>query len=388
MAFVEPDSIPQSLFELESPDDLPESLRFRSDPLIKAAFKHSMTSEQRQEDFNNAAILTYHTYPQRDANRANLYLMWDLCAKYLLHVISLKDCFREEKKLNPKFTALSLYCSSQKLLPAISLGNRFLDDLADLIEVNTMALNTLPPEDQAIGLQGSLTSHRGQWLLRLGMDTLNNFTEALEWYERSHGHYLELSNQQEENKGELSLTIMIEMGLCLVWSGQPQTARELLSSALRQIESMNPYNCARAAGAHFGFGLVDRHNIDFESAEIHFLEAQNLWLKAGQMRTNPFDAGCMYRLGCVALDRGKVESAVRYLREAMTITQMRTHIMTAEHAKVLFKISEALEQEPQHGEEAQLMREEAERLLRLRSPNAVNPGSECTYDRLILTEWR
>ncbi len=148
-----------------------------------------------------------------------------------------------------------------------------------------MALNTLPPEDQAISLQGSLTSHRGQLLLRLGkpeegvqwlkksyeirshdipfspresawaannaatgIATLNNFTEALEWYERSRGHYLEWPNQQEENKGELSPTIMIEMGLCLVWSGQPQAAQELLSSALRQIESTNPYNWARAAG--------------------------------------------------------------------------------------------------------------------------------------------
>ncbi len=67
---------------------------------------------------------------------------------------------------------------------------------------------------------------------------------------------------------------------------------------------------------------------------------------------------------------------------------MRTHIMMAEHARVLFKLSEALEQEPRHGEEAQLMREEAERLLRLRDPNATNPGSECTYDSLILIEWR
>ncbi|PVH86783.1 NB-ARC and TPR domain protein [Cadophora sp. DSE1049] len=441
MAFVEPDSIPQALFEFESPDDVPESLRFCSDRLsfssaietlltlalvkrdrtsrtfslhrlVQAAFKHSMTSEQRQEAFNNAAILTYHTYPQKDANRANLYLMWDLCAKYLLHVISLKDCFREEKKLNPKFTALSLYCSLNNSCQRYLLEINSLDDLADLIEVNTMALNTLPPEDQAISLQGSLTPHRGQLLLRLGkpeegvqlleksyeirshnvpfspresawaannvatgMATLNDFTEALEWYERSRGHYLEWSNQQE-NKGELSPTIMIEMGLCLVYS------------ALRQIEYTNPYNWARAAGAHFGLGLVDRHNIDFESAETHFLEAQNLWLKGDQMRTNPFNAGCMYRLGCVAMDRGKVESAVRYLRDALTITQMRPHITMAEHARVLFKLSEALEQEPRHREEAQLMREEAERLLRLRSPNAVNPGSECTYDSLILIEWR
>ncbi|KAK0100616.1 hypothetical protein ONS95_007071 [Cadophora gregata] len=106
------------------------------------------------------------------------------------------------------------------------------------------------------------------------------------------------------------------------------------------------------------------------------------------MRTHPFNAGCLYRLGCVALDCGKVESAVRYLRDALAITQMRTHLMMAEHARVLFKLSEALEQELRHEEEAQALLEEAERLLRLRNPNAGNPGSEGTYDSLILIEWR
>jgi tetratricopeptide (TPR) repeat protein len=160
-----------------------------------------------------------------------------------------------------------------------------LDDLADLIEVNTMALNAMPPEEQSISLQGSLTSHRGQLLLRLGkpeegvkwlkksyeirsydvpfnpresawaannaatgIATLNNFAEALQWYSLARDHYLEWSNKQEENRGELSPTIMIEMGICLLWSGQPQQAKELLDGALVQIESTKPYNWARAAG--------------------------------------------------------------------------------------------------------------------------------------------
>ncbi|KUJ22180.1 uncharacterized protein LY89DRAFT_778484 [Mollisia scopiformis] len=387
MAFVEPDSIPQALFELDSPDDVPESLRFCSDlisfsgaietlltlalvkrdhtsttfslhRLVQAAFKHSMTSEQRQEAFNNAAILMYHTHPRRDANRANLYLMWDLCAKYLLHVISLKDCFREEKKFNPKFTALSLYCSLNNSCQRYLLEINSLDDLADLIEVNTMALNTLPPEDQAISLQGSLSSHRGQLLLRLGKPE-----EGVQWLKKSY----------EIRSHDVPFS--------------PRESAWAANNAATGMATLNNFTEALEC-AHFGLGLVDRHNIDFESAGTHFLEAQNLWLKGDQMRTNPFNAGCMYHLGCVALDRGKVESAVRHLRDALTITQMRTHIMMAEHARVLFKLSEALEQEPRHGEEAQLMREEAERLLRLRSPNEVNPGSECTYDSLILIDWR
>lgn len=106
-----------------------------------------------------------------------------MCAKYLLHVISLKECSREEKKLNPKFTAQSL--QPQQLLREVTTPPRqikkfslltyyrylleinSLDDLADLIEVNTMALNALPLKYQAIR-QSSITSHRGQLLLRLG----------------------------------------------------------------------------------------------------------------------------------------------------------------------------------------------------------------------------
>lgn len=48
----------------------------------------------------------------------------------------------------------------------------------------------------------------------------------------------------------------------------------------------------------------------FEAAEAHFMEAQNLWLKGDQLRTDPFNAACVYRLGCVALEQGKVEAAV------------------------------------------------------------------------------
>ena len=40
------------------------------------------------------------------------------------------------------------------------------------------------------------------------------------------------------------------------------------------------------------------------------MEAQNLWLKGDQMRSDPFNGACMYRLGCTALDRGQLEAAV------------------------------------------------------------------------------
>lgn len=40
------------------------------------------------------------------------------------------------------------------------------------------------------------------------------------------------------------------------------------------------------------------------------MQAQNLWTQGDQMRNDPFNAACMYRMGCVALDQGNVETSV------------------------------------------------------------------------------
>jgi tetratricopeptide (TPR) repeat protein len=157
-------------------------------------------------------------------------------------------------------------------------------ELEDLIEVNTMALSTLPQKDQTIGLQGSLTSHRGQLLIRLGnpiegvswlrksyeirahdvpfspresawaaenaangIATLNEFQEAIEWYERARDLWLQWSNQQASTKGIWPATIQKSMGMALAWSGQVQRAREVTMLAMEQIECTRPYNWAMAA---------------------------------------------------------------------------------------------------------------------------------------------
>jgi hypothetical protein len=62
--------------------------------------------------------------------------------------------------------------------------------------------------------------------------------------------------------------------------------------------------------------------------------------------------------------------------------------MVAEHMRVLFKLSEALEQEPRGGEEARKLRDQAEGLLRRRAPHAGDPGREGTYDSLVCISWR
>ena len=78
--------------------------------LVQTSFKYSMTREQRQQSFNDTTILVSLAFPRRDSASAQLYLRWTHCALYLEHVLSLKDCFREEIKASPAFTALKTYC--------------------------------------------------------------------------------------------------------------------------------------------------------------------------------------------------------------------------------------------------------------------------------------
>jgi hypothetical protein len=78
--------------------------------LVQTSYKHFMTPQQRQQAFDDASVLVSRAFPRRDSKSAHLYLVWDRCALYVQHVISLKACFREEKKLNPEFAALQTYC--------------------------------------------------------------------------------------------------------------------------------------------------------------------------------------------------------------------------------------------------------------------------------------
>lgn len=138
LCFMSPDSIPQVLFEVADRNQLPESLNFCSDPfvfsdtisklfclalvkknkntrtlslhrLVQTSFKFFMTPEQRQKSFNNASLLVSLAYPRRDSDSAVLYQKWKRCAMCLPHILSLKNCFLEEKKANPEFRVLQTY---------------------------------------------------------------------------------------------------------------------------------------------------------------------------------------------------------------------------------------------------------------------------------------
>ena len=62
--------------------------------------------------------------------------------------------------------------------------------------------------------------------------------------------------------------------------------------------------------------------------------------------------------------------------------------MPVEHARSLFKLSGALEQNVYDGDEASDLRDEAEIFLLRRDPQAVEFGEEHAYDRWVPNFWR
>ncbi|KID93400.1 NB-ARC and TPR domain protein, partial [Metarhizium majus ARSEF 297] len=199
LAFLSPDSIPQALFEPKDPTNFPDSLKFCKDSfdfsdeieslmtlalvkrnknqrtfsihrLVQKSFKHFMGSEDRQKSFNDATLLVSAAFPRKDAEFAQMYHSWKQCSLYLPHVLSLRDSYREEKEANPKFSALMLYCNLNNACQRYLIETNGYNDLLDLLEVNAMAIPTIPPQPWSIQieLEGDLASHRGQALARVG----------------------------------------------------------------------------------------------------------------------------------------------------------------------------------------------------------------------------
>ena len=158
------------------------------------------------------------------------------------------------------------------------------EQLLDLIEANEMAFASLPSNQQAVGLHGSLTSHKGQLLCRLGKPeegvkwlrksydirsldvpfnpresawaadnaasgfaTLNDFEEAMVWYDRARDHFREWTVDQGTLDAKQSPTLLRSRAEGLIWSGHSEEARHHVTQSLEQIESTKPYNWAAAA---------------------------------------------------------------------------------------------------------------------------------------------
>ncbi|KAF2790021.1 hypothetical protein K505DRAFT_365114 [Melanomma pulvis-pyrius CBS 109.77] len=173
MCFLSPDFIAHTLFKEHSPKRLPESLRFCADPflfkyeienlltlalikrdketrafsihqIVQTSFKYFMTPQQRQQSFNDAALLVAAAFPRKDSQNAQLYRFWNTCSLHLQHVLSLRDCFPEELRDNPMFLATKSYCELNNQCQRYLLEINGYNDLLELVKVNELAMKTMP----------------------------------------------------------------------------------------------------------------------------------------------------------------------------------------------------------------------------------------------------
>lgn len=157
-------------------------------------------------------------------------------------------------------------------------------ELEDLLEVDEMALKTVPIEEQTNDMPSSITSYKGQLYVRTGkaiegmkilkksydiragavpedvretawalenagngIATTNALDEAIIWLERSISTWLRWAETEGPEKGVYPAVLKKSYGMILVWAGQYEKARTVLEEGIQQIESTTPYNWAMAA---------------------------------------------------------------------------------------------------------------------------------------------
>ncbi|OBT61237.1 hypothetical protein VE03_09669 [Pseudogymnoascus sp. 23342-1-I1] len=454
VSFLMADNIPQSLFEFDSKSDLPEDLEFCSngfgfsnvvEPLLTFAlikrnrvtrvfsthrmvqkqFRYFLSPEQQQKAFDNAVALVYHAFPKQDDQKAQLYEQWVQCNYYLQHVLNLKDCFKEMRKLSKDFKASWKFCELLKECQRYAYEANALRDLEDLCEVNLIAVNTLDNEDQTADLIASILSHQANMYECIGKaekaielnkrgyemrlrevplkhgllagfesnlgynyNTANDHKTALLWFEKARDRWLAWTASQGKKPG-WPIHMKKNMARCLVYLHDLAGARDLLHISIAEFKNSELLNWAMLAYAYFVLGILERREGRSELAEANFMEAQNLWRKGDQTRLHPFNGGCLYKIGVVCLDQGKVEAAAKHLRDSIEVTKFHKTIMPVEHARSLFKLSEALLRNNYGSEdEAKELRGEAETYLKKRNPDAVAFGTEEAYDIHVPIFWR
>ncbi|KAF2811394.1 uncharacterized protein BDZ99DRAFT_507903 [Mytilinidion resinicola] len=454
-SFLVSENIPQLLFEIEEDNDLPEDLAFcvdefsfsdATEPLLTLAlikrdrdarvfschrmvqtqFRYYLPLEERQKAFDNAVALVYHAFPKQsdETNKNQFYQQWTQCNRCLQHVLSLKDNFKEERRLVKNFKAGPLFCELLKDCQRYLYEINALTDLEDVCEVNLQAVKTLDNEEQATDIAASTLSHQASMYestgkvqkaielntkgynmrlqenplkggllggfeqnLAYNYNTANDHETALTWFEKSRDTWIAW-NVKEGREADWPTVTKKNMARCLVHLGQYDKAQALLDISITEFKKEKALNWAMLAYTYFVLGILERRRNRPEAAEASFIEAQNLWFKGDQTRLHPFNAGCIYKTGVVCLDQGKVEAAVKHLRDSLEITKFHANVMPVEHARGLFKLSEALFQDSYDGEEAGELRDEAELYLLRRDPQAAQSGREEDYDQWVPIFWR
>ncbi|KAF2228145.1 hypothetical protein BDZ85DRAFT_12299 [Elsinoe ampelina] len=396
--------------------------------LVQSSYKHFMDQASRQRNFHTASALIHQVFPTQDRKAATLWLRWAECERYLQHVLALRDSFEQKWDDGFKMIASTEYCELSNMCQRYLIETNRYSELELLIETNFKAIGTLPKTEQSIALRANLASHKGQLRCRQGnyddglqwlknsyeirnesthgrrpenfawsasnvaeaCASMSRDKEALEWIERCRNHWKEWTSVNDLGSSLWPPNAKSSLAVILSWVDSSDTAREMLLESAEQFKAvpMEEFNWAASAYTSFALGRIARRDGDLIKAENYFNEAQNSWVLGDRSRTASFNGSCMYRLGCVALDQGKLEAAVKHLRDALVVTELRKSVLVGEHARVLFKLSEALDRMRGKGPEAARLRIQAEAMATKLRPSVGAARIEADFDALVGCMWR
>ncbi|KAG9250320.1 pfs domain-containing protein [Emericellopsis atlantica] len=448
VSFLMPDSIPHEVLGGEVHGDLPDDLVFclndvrlfqclgilsdlglikrdietgtlSTHRIVQTQFKYFLTSEERQKSFNNTVLLVADVFPPEDTKAGQLYERWDGCNRYIQHAISLRDCFLEEQKTTKDFKPSWQFCDLLNRCQRYFFEIKAAEDCQKTCDVNHIAVEQLEDGPRKEDYKATILSHEAQMVESLGdaerairlnekgyvirlaerprnkvvlcytaanlgycYSAANKPAIAVEWLDKAREWWGDLPN--------FPLNIVANKARCFIQLGEFEKAKSLADSCMTEMQDVDRVNWATLGYGYFLMGVYHHRVKEFEAVEQHFVQAQNAWLKGDLTRLHPFNGGCMYRIGLSCLYQGKVESAIKHFNDALVVTKLHRNTRPVEHARVLFKLSEALLQDGNQSsdQEALAMRDEAEAYLRMRDPNFSDSGTEDTYDRLITIFWR
>ncbi|KAI0437937.1 hypothetical protein F4803DRAFT_536882 [Xylaria telfairii] len=394
--------------------------------MVQAQLKQFLSLEDRQRYFNNAVRLLSDVFPREEASHAQLYIHWKLCNRYIQHVLNVKDCFVEESTISKTFLPTREFCALLSSCERFLSETNSMTELEALSAINWGALQKLGDTPRKSDLEVAILSHQAQAAESIGNpikaielnqqcysirlheeppnhmllcfvannlgychNTANLHQESERWYETSKSHWDKVGKKDEEVRDRPARHIK-NHARCLVYLGKHQEAKEMFDISISRLMSEKPLNWAMLAYALFAQASMNRRLHHFEISEANFMEAQNIWIKGDQTRAHPFFAACQYKIGACCLDQGKVEAAIKHLRDSLEITKVHRADRPVEHARSLFKLSEALSQDNMDTSHAEAitLRDEAENNLRRANPTGIRFDTESAYDDLVPIFWR
>lgn len=107
-----------------------------------------------------------------------------------------------------------------------------------------------------------------------------------------------------------------------------------------------------------------------------------LWTRATRKRP------CAYLRAPVMHMTWPLNCSSKHITDAMVITNLHKEDMVGEHARCLYKLSQALYQDESRETEAEALLHEAEALYFSRSDDFCRSPTEKEYDALVHLRWR